>query len=98
MPFRGGDSHRKTASIKKERPGHPRATDCIQGPGPHSSRTLPRTGHATDCLARLRRGLAGLRRERPAALTANATRVAAWPRGRVAAWLGRRRHDQPADY
>jgi hypothetical protein len=39
MSIRGGDSHRKTASIKEGRPGHSRATDCIEGSASHSSHT-----------------------------------------------------------
>jgi hypothetical protein len=51
MSIRGGDSHRKTASIMKDIPANPCATDCIEGPGPHSSRTFSAPGYAIDCPA-----------------------------------------------
>jgi hypothetical protein len=62
MSIRGGDSHRKTASIKKRMPGCLSATDCIEG----LWLTFSLTGYAIDCFA-------GLGHEKFAALAANAT-------------------------
>jgi hypothetical protein len=88
MSIGGGDSHRKTASIKEGCPDYPCATDCIEGPGSHSFAPMIAIG----CLAGL--GCVGAWVGEPvgqvggAAGEARGARSTRWPMcWREAGWL-----------